>query len=65
MNGEGPSIDWHFRRAFDLLLRMRQHEQSEQILAQLVEYMRTLLRETDGDFPAIIVSVQAIRLRQP
>ncbi|GEM_PF-1491920 len=65
MSGEGASIDWNFRRAFDLLLKMRQHDQAEQILGQMVGYMRTLLRETDGESPPIIVSVQAIRLRQP
>lgn len=65
MSGEGASIEWNFRKAFDLLLKMRQQEQAEQILGQMVGYMRTLLRETDRESNPIIVSVHAIRLRQP
>ena len=64
MSGEGASTEWNFRKAFDLLLKMRRHEQAEQILGQMVGYMKTVLRETDGESPPIIVSVQAIRLRQ-
>ncbi|HUY14876.1 MAG TPA: hypothetical protein VMX16_14780 [Terriglobia bacterium] len=64
MSGEGASMDWNFRKAFDLLIRIRQHEQAEQMLGQMLGYMKTLLRETEGESPPIIVSVQAIRLRQ-
>jgi hypothetical protein len=65
MIGERASIDLNFRKAFDLLLKMRQHQQAEQILGYMVGYMKTLLRQTDAESPPVIVSVQAIRLRQP
>jgi hypothetical protein len=63
-NRESPYIESNFRKAFDLLLKIRQHERSTQILGQLVGYMRIVLRESDAESPPIIISVQAVRIRQ-
>lgn len=61
--GKKPSVDALIRRAVSLLLEIRTHRESRQLLPMVVAFLETLLQEPHAGAPPIVVSVRAVRLR--
>ena len=60
-----PGVEAMVRNAFALLLEIRAHPQAQRMLLLTIGFLKTLIRQTDGEAAPVVVAVQAVRLRDP
>ncbi len=65
MSRASSSIDTMVRRAFDLLLELREQADGRRQLTLAIEFLETLARHADARGAPVVVSVQAFRVRRP
>ncbi|MGH9450974.1 MAG: hypothetical protein ACRD11_10585 [Terriglobia bacterium] len=64
MNDPNNNVEGSVRRAFELLIQMREHRQATQLLHLANSYLRMLLSTDAGGTP-VVVSIRTVRIRQP
>jgi hypothetical protein len=58
-----PGVEAMVRNAFELLLEIRAHPQAHRLLLLAIGFLKTLVRQTNGEAAPVVVAVQAVRLR--
>jgi len=64
MSRKTHTLEGLVRHAFDLLLELRGHQEAHILLTQAVAYLKILLRERGAGAQPIVISVQALRIRE-
>ncbi len=65
MNRQPASVEGLVRKAFGLLLEIRQHREAGHLLDLAVTFLNLLLQDAERQASPIVVSIQAVRLREP
>jgi hypothetical protein len=58
-----PGVEPMVRNAFELLLEIRAHPQAHRLLLLAIGFLKTLVRQSDGEAAPIVVAVRAVRLQ--
>ena len=64
MKRKTRSLEALVRRAFDLLLEIRQHPQAPRLLTQAIGYLQLLVKEGEADSGPVVVCVRTVRIRR-
>ena len=64
MKHPSPSIEALVRHAFDLLLQIRNRPEAPSRLGQAVAFLKLLAREKDAQSNPLLITVQAVRIRE-
>jgi hypothetical protein len=51
------------RQAFGLLLEIRSHREAKSLLAKAIAFLKLLQQDPSGETNPLIVSIQAVRIR--
>jgi hypothetical protein len=63
MSAQKYSIEALVRQAFGLLLEIRRRREARRLLTQAIAFLDMLVRRPDTALESVVVSVQAVRLR--
>jgi len=63
MRRPSPSIEAQVRHAFGLLLEIRSQPEAPNLLAQAIAFLTMLVQGADTQAQAVVISVQAVRIR--
>lgn len=63
MRRPSPSIKAQVRHAFGLLLEIRSNPEAPNLLAQAIAFLTMLVQGADTQAQAVVISVQAVRIR--
>lgn len=63
MKRSSPSIEAQVRHAFGLLLEIRSQPEAPDLLAQANAFLKMLVQGGDTQTPPLVISVQAVRIR--
>jgi len=64
MSRKAHSLEALVRHGFDLLLELRRHQEAHLLLTQAVAYLKILLRDRGSGAQPILITVQALRIRE-
>lgn len=62
MSRQQPSVEAKVREAFELLLQIRAHPEACRLLSLAIGFLKTVVRDTDGETTPVVISVQAVRI---
>lgn len=63
MRRPSPSIEAQVRHAFGLLLEIRSQPEAPNLLGQAIAFLTMLVQGADTQAQAVVISVQAVRIR--
>jgi hypothetical protein len=64
VNQPQRSVEMSVRRAFELLIQIREHRHATRLLAFANTYLRMLI-DADQDCVPIVVSIRTVKIREP
>lgn len=64
VNERHKSIETSVRRAFELLIQIREHRHANRLLGLAISYLRMLIHADDDCVP-IVVSIRTVKLPEP
>ena len=64
MNQPHKSVETSLRRAFELLIQIREHRHASRLLALANTYLRMLVH-AEQDCVPIVVSIRTVKIRKP
>jgi hypothetical protein len=65
MTREESALEASIQRAFGLLLEIRGHRNAGHLLHLAVTFLNLLLRDAGRTESPVVVSIQAVRIREP
>lgn len=63
MRRPSPSIEAQVRQAFGLLLEIRSQPEAPNLLGQAIAFLTMLVQGADAQAQPVVISVQAVRIR--
>ncbi|MFB3921716.1 MAG: hypothetical protein ACE145_08340 [Terriglobia bacterium] len=63
MRRPSPSVEAQIRHAFGLLLEIRNQPEAPSLLAKAIAFLKMLMEGGSRQAPPIVISVQAVRIR--
>jgi hypothetical protein len=63
MKKDTSRVEVLVRRAFDLLLEIRQHPEAVHLLAQVIGFLKVLVRERRTPSEPVVICVRAVHIR--